>query len=1002
MLAFPSLNVSWNRCRRLLLALSMLSLVVLPAACEPGAGQDGGVVTPVGDPGGTGGPDQPGDGDPGAAEQPLVSNAVVTHVAATSTTPDGVARVHYPLDVTITAVADARTPVELPVLVGLYESGGGQFCLLGLVDVPVGRAEPVTVTRRFYLPPTCLWAEGQAGEGAITRTMNLYTLVDPYGSLGGGTPGQSAVYSAQALDVREPGALACRGEDGAVGCVVDLVVTDSAGVDVDVVDLALDSSVVLLRDCAPAGGAGAHACGAEDDSYDDQRAELGVRVQLDAYGLPDGEADLVTTVNALGDDELRMSFAIRPSSGAGTWMPLYLHRAGGSDQDETVFVERTLVPQGPYFSSHVLRLAACAGGDCGGPSARELMERGAWRDEVAFDVRACIDTAAEAPGLQANNCRTVKLLVLREDPDAVPQAAYPPSTSVSECDPRWKACWSKVLTGNFSLGSRSTIAVSFHYGTATRLDTDGGRTKNGAALRGALFNKDKTIFEVWAHAGVYTTPQMYNDDGDAPRGCACPDLQALRQAFTADEFMADCIEECTTTRLRCDRRTSQASRERCERSCQSMCQRKKKRQCIVASGASTGYCRAGDCNSSRDCGPGQACVNWQCRTLCTPGSFNTNQWVCQTGRSQLPDEQCIQVGSRHICATPCNEGDPEDICDGVAEHFEASCQCLAYYTVGVRAFEKDIWASEKAGGVPQWTKTVTAAKGWGQEFYFAVGPIPVVIGYRLSGEGGFTLKLGLYLQRGNRYDLPITSCATGASSSRCVTEGTATTPDDPAQPGYQNCGCDPQCRYFGDCCADYDWVCEYGFPVPAVVDPRDFNVCGSVGGGANARCQEEMAGANYAMSMAAEVVPFMRFTAALWGGVDLLIVRAVARGDFVLADISLPIAVALRIGLWGSPVVVFQMKLMGSFSVRLALSMLSGMVRIIAEHRYIKWCSWRVCFWRKCINIPYPCGFGWKEFWSMKIAEWSGLRWVWPLFDAFAVKTWDLGGGDNPFTPGPN
>ncbi len=123
------------------------------------------------------------DGDCHAADR-VVDAVSISQLSLAQLDGADVARVDYPVDVTVGLTVDAAAPNQIPVLVGLGEKAGPHFCPLGLmkVDHP-GDGSEVVATKRFFMPRSCLYAgfapqpEPVAG---LVRTMNLYARVDPY------------------------------------------------------------------------------------------------------------------------------------------------------------------------------------------------------------------------------------------------------------------------------------------------------------------------------------------------------------------------------------------------------------------------------------------------------------------------------------------------------------------------------------------------------------------------------------------------------------------------------------------------------------------------------------------------------------------------------------------------------------------------------------------------------------------------------------------------------
>ncbi len=254
-----------------------------------------------------------------------------------SNTSQARVQVDHPIDVTV-AVRYEGSPSTLPLLIGLGEVEPGEgFCLLGGVLMQHPGLGEVVVKQRLFVSKDCLVdnSEDGSGEDADSRSMVPVVVVDPDDVLNdNGKLPSAIVFSAadeqeaknefaaqkrkasglhsKALSASTTTLGQCRGSLDEPGtCALTLTVEKSKGVDFELTDLRLESSVLLLSRCFQDQGT-LHAYAAQQGLPTGYICNRGIVRGMDAegkalpygnpkdytYGAADIEAD--STVTAFG------------------------------------------------------------------------------------------------------------------------------------------------------------------------------------------------------------------------------------------------------------------------------------------------------------------------------------------------------------------------------------------------------------------------------------------------------------------------------------------------------------------------------------------------------------------------------------------------------------------------------------------------------------------------------------------------------------------------------
>jgi len=383
-----------------------------------------------------------------------------------------------PVELGVTAVANAGAPAVIPMnlTVSLVEKPAANATdtdLANLATCMVGGQEINLRTdgseQRFHpsftIPTEC------APQG--TKTYNLMVSFDAL------EIDQSGVSKTVVLTEREkasPDNQACQsGEPLAPGCVQDLSVGPSPGLDLELHALSADSSVALLFTGTP-------------DPNEENSPSLTVHTGLNVFGR-DGY-----THEAPADDTLPgavdVVYSIAPASGSesSNWQPLMVGAPGAHAAKATY----TQIPSGTEFvATHDLYIE--------GQAATNLTTT--WTGIANLNVRACVSTAAfkEAGNLggtplngiadpgdnTGNNCQIIPVTLVQS-----------PTSGAGASTLSFERSWTKSA-GN------SKFALNLNFGTSNVLDGSGARTNtSGDLYLSGLLASHFSLLRAWAKAGA--------------------------------------------------------------------------------------------------------------------------------------------------------------------------------------------------------------------------------------------------------------------------------------------------------------------------------------------------------------------------------------------------------------------------------------------------------------------------------------------------------------------
>lgn len=625
---------------------------------------------------------------------PKVDHLQLQSALATPLAGGDLARVNHALDITLRVAANATAPVDLPVAVGLYAADLDHHCRLGILDVPLTGEGEVEVRERLHVEPACLetlvGGEGLLVAGTL-RSMALTVQIDPHDQVHQDTDGGAE--APPLIHVPK----------------TSLVVAENDGVDVELYDLGLQSSVVVLERCVPAPDGSPHPCLMHNGTYRASAPTLSTRLDLRAHGAPAFSEDLERE-NVIAGHPVTLAYAVRPTSG-GAWVPVMLRkRAGQLVPPPTASVD-FLTTRSEHHLEHSLELGrACVSGGCDapGPIAWDLMLDGAWAEDSAFDLRLCLSTEIEGEGYDANNCRTTKFLVVRPGQQIAGQTLASDGVQCADSEGGSSFCWSYKSPSslNQTLGSEGSLQLKFQAGSFTRLDLTQAVSKHDVLVTLAgkwrppsppkaqsKISGELEVFYLWAYGAIFLDPDDYSKDPDAPKTCTC-------EAMDNSKFetpSTPCVSACKKTNPvhpHCTGKTG-IGLQRC------------RRECILA-----------------------------CKSVC--------KYAEGDGKSTLG---CVADSMTELVA----------------------CECRAYYDYGMRVMGFDpLGISQKDSGDISFEFPITYGKELSKSAGFSAGPFSVEIGARVGVQVGVVLGMALHGQSGNiEPSLPHNRCAVDSKGNLC-------------------------------------------------------------------------------------------------------------------------------------------------------------------------------------------------------------------------------------------
>jgi len=211
----------------------------------------------------------------------------------------------------------------------------------------------------------------------------------------------------------------CIGADGEPGCVLQLIVQASPGIDAELTGIELESNIVLnySRDLSDP---------LTHDEMHTPNTEVTTEWWLDGVSPEQDDA-------LAGDDHIQIAYAIKPIGLGQAWLPMTVHETDN------------LSPVGHALQESVDDIQAGAEIHftdslfIEGETFAAVGPGGAWEEENHFELRACLSTSFTEPDLPvedeaANNCVYAPFFLterLTYNPDAYENSANPASALMS-------------------------------------------------------------------------------------------------------------------------------------------------------------------------------------------------------------------------------------------------------------------------------------------------------------------------------------------------------------------------------------------------------------------------------------------------------------------------------------------------------------------------------------------------------------------------------------------
>ncbi len=366
----------------------------------------------------------------------------------------------------------AATDTELATL---------KSCIVGTKQVNVlGSGSQQFADITGVIPPECLGTDS-------ARAVNLMVVVDPVlDSTTQGDDNKWTIYNVK--NASDPLHAKCRTPDpgtGTAGCVIDLNVKPSPGLDLALTSATPGSSVIVLP---PAGTSPNLRPGGSERP----KPMVTVESSLVAYGR---DYDTAGSDALPGSVNFKFDIIASPDTAGVGWKPLSVDPEGNHAPLSALVRGEELQRDAALFPTPEFRTLTAAGG--------------AWAGVSSFQIRECLmvpfaevgPSWTGGPAGTANNCKTFSVQMIAGQYPAHSASSYTIEEPISE-----------------SFGSSSTIGMSLTGGTKSYFDTSGAYTDNDikASMKGFFGSFD--LFEAWG-------------DADAVRSTAKADLDYGLKVF---------------------------------------------------------------------------------------------------------------------------------------------------------------------------------------------------------------------------------------------------------------------------------------------------------------------------------------------------------------------------------------------------------------------------------------------------------------------------------------
>ncbi len=330
------------------------------------------------------------------------------------------------------------------------------------------------------VPPECLGMDS-------SRAVNLMVVVDPVqDTTTQGDDNKWTIYNVK--NASDPLHQKCRTPDpgtGTAGCVIDLTVRPSPGLDLALTSATPGSSVVVLP---PAGTSPNLRPGGSERP----KPMVTVESSVIAYGR---DRDTAGAATMPGNVTFKFDIIASPDTSGVGWKPLSVDPEGNHAPLSALVPGEELQRDAALFPTAEFRTLTSSGG--------------AWAGISSFQIRECLNVPftevgpswGGGPAGTANNCKTFSVQMVAGQYPAHSASSYTIEEPISE-----------------SFGSSSTLGLSLSGGTKSYFDTSGAYTDNDikATMKGFFGSFD--VFEAWG-------------DADAVRSTAKADLDYGLKVF---------------------------------------------------------------------------------------------------------------------------------------------------------------------------------------------------------------------------------------------------------------------------------------------------------------------------------------------------------------------------------------------------------------------------------------------------------------------------------------
>ena len=293
----------------------------------------------------------------------------------------------------------------------------------------------------------------------------------------------------------------CLDQEGEAGCIFDIVVKPTHGINLKVLELTPDSSVAVISSSTSDHSDSVSSSGSSNDEHNSEFMHVNTEyVVYGAEGMDEDSSDALSGKTATLSYSICPGADARPGDTAGTyvttcadgstWAPLTIYstdrvnQPDGHSSSESI---TNIIAGQPNIHSHKLYAE--------GTTRTKLVSGGEWANYVYFSVRACLEssditekstTSEESYDTTlSDNCKVTQVTLTR-----------PVATDHSANNYSFNRSWSKTY------GSTKTVGANVSFSTNNTLNLSGAVSRTSGDLKTVGW-LNASIIHSHAYAGAY-------------------------------------------------------------------------------------------------------------------------------------------------------------------------------------------------------------------------------------------------------------------------------------------------------------------------------------------------------------------------------------------------------------------------------------------------------------------------------------------------------------------